>query len=401
MGKREFLFASFLLLCSGIWAKEVTDTLESTKRDRVIVTYDITQNNEQVTVKFTDVKKRLGRTFKDKYKKLNEVVVLFFDRMGNYEDETEFSGITPESFMVPSGVSYKISRDGYFLLNDTQKLTLELKSAESEELKIPIYLAHYEGKHRYKVFSSCGNLIIKLSKHKQAANPSNPTTQLTTQTITTQEEVDGALSEADEANILIKVVYDLLDDQEGEEFSGELQQAISKLRVIGHSTSDPSLSSRIGDVLTDCKQKEKELKANASAVADTAAKEAELQAKKAQEEAQARQDSIAAAAQQKAEEDRKQNLWLIIGGVILAILAFVGNQTLQHFRNAKNQKSIMDMQQNVVKRAEDEAKRRARNMVQSQVNRAQGEVRHKTQGTVNDGISKISKKGKGNKGITI
>ena len=401
MGKREFLFASFLLLCSGIWAKEVTDTLESTKRDRVIVTYDITQNNEQVTVKFTDVKKRLGRTFKDKYKKLNEVVVLFFDRMGNYEDETEFSGITPESFMVPSGVSYKISRDGYFLLNDTQKLTLELKSAESEELKIPIYLAHYEGKHRYKVFSSCGDLIIKLSKHKQAANPSNPTTQLTTQTITTQEEVDGALSEADEANILIKVVYDLLDDQEGEEFSGELQQAISKLRVIGHSTSDPSLSSRIGDVLTDCKQKEKELKANASAVADTAAKEAELQAKKAQEEAQARQDSIAAAAQQKAEEDRKQNLWLIIGGVILAILAFVGNQTLQHFRNAKNQKSIMDMQQNVVKRAEDEAKRRARNMVQSQVNRAQGEVRHKTQGTVNDGISKISKKGKGNKGITI
>lgn len=401
MGKREFLFASFLLLCSGIWAKEVTDTLESTKRDRVIVTYDITQNNEQVTVKFTDVKKRLGRTFKDKYKKLNEVVVLFFDRMGNYEDETEFSGITPESFMVPSGVSYKISRDGYFLLNDTQKLTLELKSAESEELKIPIYLAHYEGKHRYKVFSSCGDLIIKLSKHKQAANPSNPTTQLTTQTITTQEEVDGALSEADEANILIKVVYDLLDDQEGEEFSGELQQAISKLRVIGHSTSDPSLSSRIGDVLTDCKQKEKELKANASAVADAAAKEAELQAKKAQEEAQARQDSIAAAAQQKAEEDRKQNLWLIIGGVVLAILAFVGNQTFQHFRNVKNQKSIMDMQQNVVKRAEDEAKRRARNMAQSQINRAQGEVRHKTQGTVNDGISKISKKGKGNKGITI
>lgn len=401
MGKRKFLFASFLLLCSGIWAKEVTDTLESTKRDRVIVTYDITQNNGQVVIKFIGAQKRLGRTFKDKYKKLDEVVVLFFDRMGNYGDETEFLGISPEPFMVPSGVNYKISRDGYFLLNDNQKLSLELKSTDSEELKIPIYIAHYEGKHRYKVISSCGDLVIKMSKHKQTVNPNNPTTQLTTQTITSQEEVDGALSEADEANILIKVVYDLLDDQEGEEFSGELQQTISRLRVIGHSTSDHSLSTKISDVLADCKQKEKELKASASAAADAAAKEAELQAKKAQEEAQARQDSIAAVAQQKAEKDRKQNLWLIIGGVILAILAFVGNQTFQHFRNVKNQKSIMDMQQNVVKRAEDEAKRRARNMAHSQINRVQGEVRRKTRGAVNDGISKISKKGKGNKGITI
>ena len=401
MGKREFLFGSFLLLCSGIWAKEVTDTLESTKRDRVIVTYDITQNDGQFVVKFIDAKKRLGQSSKDKYKKLDEVVVLFFDRIGNYGDDTEFLGISPEPFMVPSGVSYNNSKDGYFLLNDNQKLSLELKSADSEELKIPIYIAHYEGKHRYTVFSSCGDLVIKMSKHKQSVNPNNPATQLTTQIITTQEEADGALSEVDEANILIKVVYDLLDEQEGAEFSGELQQAISRLRVIGHSTSDGSLSSRINDVLAECKQKEKELKDRASAAADAAAKEAELQAKKAQDEALARQDSIAAVAQQKAEEDRKQNLWLIIGGVILAVLAFIGNQTFQHFRNVKNQKSIMDMQQNVVKRAEDEAKRRARNMARSQINRVQSEARRKTRGAVNDGIGKIGKKGKGNKGISI
>ena len=139
----------------------------------------------------------------------------------------------------------------------------------------------------------------------------------------------------------------------------------------------------------------------AKAAEDAAAKNAELQAKLAEEQAQARQDSIAAAAQQKAEEDRKQNLWLIIGGVILAILAFVGNQTFQHFRNVKNQKSIIDMQQNVVRRAEDEAKRRARNMARSQINRVQGEARRKTRSAINDGIGKIGKKGKGNKGISI
>lgn len=401
MGNRKFLFALFLLLCSGIWAKEVTDTLESTKRDRVIVTYDITQNNGQVVIKFIDAKKRLGRTFKDKYKKLDEVVVLFFDRMGNYGDETEFSGISPDPFMVPSGVSYKISRDGYFLLNDNQKLSLELKSAETEELKIPIYIAHYEGKHRYKVFSSCGDLTIKLSKHKQTVNPSNPTTQLTTQTITSQEELDGSDADGVVANSLINRITGLLEEQEEYPFSDELKQAISSLREISYRPIDSNLSSRIGEVLAACNLKEKELKANANAAAEAAAKKAELQAKKAQEEALARQDSIAAAAQQKAEKDRKQNLWLIIGGVILAILAFVGNQTFQHFRNVKNQKSIMDMQQNVVKRAEDEAKRRARNMAHSQINRVQGEVRRKTRGAINDGISKISKKGKGNKGITI
>lgn len=403
MDKRKFLFALFLLLCSGLWAKEVTDTLKSTKSDKVIITYDITQRNGIFIVRFVEADIRIGRIFKDKYKKKqDELVVLFFERRGNFGDNTEFSGISPEAFMIPSGVSYKpSSRDGYFLITDFQKPSLELKSEESKELRIPMFIAHYEKKHRYNVICSCGDLVIKMSKHKQAVNPSNPTTQLTTQTITSQEEVDGSDASVEIANSLISRITGLLEEQDEYPFTDELRQAISSLREISYRPLDSNLSSRIGEVLAACNLKEKELKASVSAAADAAAKDAELQAKKAQEEAQARLDSIAAAAQQKAEKDRKQNLWLIIGGVILAILAFVGNQTFQHFRNVKNQKSIMDMQQNVVKRAEDEAKRRARNMAHSQINRVQGEARRKTRSAINDGISKIGKKGKGNKGITI
>lgn len=397
------ILISFVLLfaCVSVWAREVTDTLESSKRDRVIVTYDITQNNGQVTIKFLDAKKKLGRTYRDKYKKLDEVAILFFDKTGNYEDNMEFSGINTDAFMIPKEVKYKVSKDGYFLLKDNPTLSMELKSGENAVLSIPLFIAHYEGKRRYKVFSRCEDLKINLSKKKAARVQEVSTQQLTTQTITSQEEVEGTLSESDEAKIHIKIIYDLLDEQDGEEFTSELQQAISKLRVIGHSTSDQNLSSQINAVLDDCKAREKELKANANAAAESAAKEAELRAKQAEEQAQARQDSIAAAAQQKAEEDRKQNLWLIIGGVILAVLAFVGNQTFQHFRNVKNQKSIMDMQQNVVRRAEDEAKRRARNMARSQINRVQGEARRKARSAINDGIGKIGKKGKGNKGISI
>lgn len=398
MGKRNFLLASFLLFCSGIWAKEVIDTLESTNKDRVIITYDVSHNNEQFVIKFLDAKKKLGRTFKDKYNKLNEVAVLFFDRTGNFEDKTEFSGISTNAFMIPASVNYKKSSDGYFILNDNPTLKMELKSAESENLKIPIFLAHYEGKKRYKIFSRCGDLIVKLSKRKQTVTQSSPTTQFTTQTITTQEEVEETFTDVDEANILINKVSDLLALQQEYPFSDELKQAISSLRDRSYRITDARVSSRISDVLSACKLKEDELKEEANAAAEAAAKNAEAQAKRAEEQALARQDSIAAVAQQKADKERKQNIWMIIGGIILAVVAFVSNQVLQHFRNAKNQKSMIDMQQNVVKRAENEAKRRARNMAQSQINRAEGEARRKTRNAIKDGIGKI---GKGNKGISI
>lgn len=58
MGSKKILIAFVLLFtCFSVSAREVTDTLESSKRDRVIVTYDITQNNGQITIKFLDAKK--------------------------------------------------------------------------------------------------------------------------------------------------------------------------------------------------------------------------------------------------------------------------------------------------------------------------------------------------------
>ena len=402
MGSRKILIAFVLLFaCVSVLAREVTDTLESSKRDRVIVTYDITHNNGQITIKFLDVKKKLGGTYREKYQKLNEVAVLFFDRTGNYEDDMEFSGINTDAFMIPKEVKYKASKDGYFLLNDNPTLTMELKYSENAVLSIPLFIAHYEGKHRYKVFSRCENLNIYLSKKKSVRVQDVSTQQLMTQTIISQEEMEGTDADVAVANSLINRINGLLAEQEEYPFSDELKQAISSLREISYRPIDSDLSSRIGEVLSACNSKEKVLKEEAKAAEYAAARNAEIQAKLAEEKAQARQDSIAAVAQKKAEENRKQNLWLIIGGVILAILVFVGNQLFQHFRNVKNQKSIMDMQQNVVRRAEDEAKRRARNMTQSQINRVQGEARHKTRNAITDGIGKKGNKGKGNKGISI
>lgn len=398
----QFLIGLVLCFsCVYTWGREVTDTLESAKGDRAIITYEITENNGHVDIRFLDIYKKLGATYKDKYWNLEEVVVLFFDRIGNFEDNMKFSGINVEAFMIPKEINYAKSKDGYFFLHDNPTVSLELISEEPARLSIPVFLAHYERKRSYKVFSRCDNLVIKLSKKKPANSSNERVTQQVSQTVTTQEELEGELSEGDKAAILIKIVYDLLDEQEGESFTDELQLKISELRVIKHSTTDEELSSRINDVLEECKQKEQELKAVAKADAESKARADSQRIADMQRQEQARQDSIAAAARQQAEKDSKRNLWLIIGGVILAVLSFIGNQVFQHFRNVKNQKNIMAMQENVVKRAEDEAKRRARNMAQSQVNHVRGEARQGTRNAINAGINKIKQKGKGNKGISI
>jgi len=379
-----------LLASVYTWGKEVTDTLESTKNDRIIVTYDIWQKDGQFKIKFLDVRKKLGQTFSKKYKKLDEVAIVFFDRIGVLGDNMEFSGMNADAFMIPGGVKYTSSRDGYFLLNDNP--TIELISSESAELSIPMFLAHYEGKRRYKIFSRCDDLVVKL-----AINSVNRVMRQDTQTIITQE-FEEEFSDIDEANILINKVSDLLSEQDEYPFSDELRQAISSLRDRSYRITDRKVSSTISELLSSCKSKEDELKDKANRKAAAAAREAELQAKLAEERALARQDSIAAVAQQKAEKEKKRNLWLIIGGVILAILGFVGNQTLQHFRNLKNQRSIMEMQENAVRRAENEAKRRARNSVQRQANKVQNDAKRKVRNIINENIDG---KRKGKKDISI
>ena len=402
MGNKFILLILFLIFASvSSWAREVIDTLESSKKDRVIITYDITQTDRQATIKFLDVKKKLGRAFKDNYKKLDEIAILFFDRTGNYDDKTEFSGINTDAFMIPKDIKYKVSKDGYYLLNDNPTITMELKSGDNIKVSIPIFIAHYEGKKRYKVFSRCENLIIELSQKKNSNVQDRTAQQQTTKIITSEEEVEGEFTDIDEANILINKVQDLLADAKEYPFSEELKQAISSLRDRSYRITDDKASSIISEVLRACKIKENELKSDADAAAEAAEREAERLAKQAEEQARARQDSINEAARIKAEEDKKQNLWLIIGGVILAILGFIGNKAFNIYNNKKNQENFARIQDGMVKRAENEAKRRARNMAQNQINQVKREARKKTQSAINDRINTIGKKGKGNQSISI
>lgn len=396
MYRRSLLIAAFTFL-AGVhaMAKEVKDTLVSTANDRIIVTYDITQNNGQATILFKSVRKFLGPAHRDKYK-LDEIEVIFFDRIGNYGDGMRFSGMNVKPFMAPG---YNQSREGYMLLRDKPVLTLEIPSSETFEFSVPLYIAHYEGTRRYKLISRCDGFVVKINVAKQGkvqkvtrtrrAEVSNDESgfsdeyEYVNQTITVEED-DGSFTPLDEANILIGRVSDLLAQQDGYPFSDNLKDAIGRLRDCRYKVNDPQIVSRIDELLSACESKENNLKGEATAAAES-------QAKLAQEQAQAKQDSIAAAAQQKADEEKTRNFWLIIVGIVLAVLGYVGNQLLQHYRNVKNQKNLVAMQENVVKRAENEAKRRSQSMVNRKVGIVKNEARSKTRDIVNGGISKATK----------
>ena len=105
-----FLLLGCVTICSS---KEYKDTLWTTDHDRIILTYDLRYNSDGVDIRFLDVKKKLGRINAKRYKKLEDVEVIFFDRTGVYEDMT-FTNITPEAFMVPSNLKYSKSDIGYF-----------------------------------------------------------------------------------------------------------------------------------------------------------------------------------------------------------------------------------------------------------------------------------------------
>ena len=394
-GYKFLCIVCLLFSCLSLSAIEKVDTLYSTKNDRLIITYDVTYNNGRVTIRFADVKKKLGTTYSDKYKKLNEVAVVFFDRTGNYDD-LKFSGITVNAFMVPSEASYNRSSDGYFLLNDTPVINFDVRSGDVSDLSIPIYLAHYEGKRKYEVFIQCGNLIIPL-KEEQRTTTSVVTSQVT---VTSTEEIEAGLSEEDEAQIRINRVTDLLKEQKKLPLSEELTHEVSMLRELRYRITDRNLSSKIAEALSNYDAKKQELEAKAESDAQRAQEAAEQEAKLEKEIAQARQDSINAVAEQKAEQQEQRNLWMIIGGVILAILGFVGNQVMQHFRNLKNQKKMIEMQQSMAKKAQDEAKRRTESLIKSQTQKAANNVKNKTKESVKTSVGKITKN-KNNKGFSI
>ena len=122
------------------------------------------------------------------------------------------------------------------------------------------------------------------------------------------------------------------------------------------------------------------------------------QASEDQQQDDAMQQQADAAAQQaneQAEKDRNQHWWMFIIAAVLGVLGFGGSQVAQHVRNNRNQRNMMDLQNNVVQRAENEAKRRAQSYARNKSHQVVSKARTKGRQAVRSNVSKIGDSVKG------
>ncbi len=359
--KATTLFVLCFLCAFSSNAKEKKDTLFSAEGDRVIVSYSQAVNGGQMTVSFTNVQKKLSESHLKKYKKLDEVAVVIFDRTGNYRS-IKFDGLTTSAFMVPAEINYSPSADGYFLLQDNPTLQFTVSSDEAK-LSVPLYLAHYEGKRHYKVFAQCGTLQLKAKSGKGGSSTSSsgaaPDQSSSEVVVTSEELIDEGMSATDEAAIRINTLKQLLERATKVPFSEELTHEASMLRELRFKITDDAVSKQIGEALAAYDDKKQQLEQEA----DATQKESDAKAAAEAQKAQARQDSIAAAQAQQASDDKKTMMWLIGGLGGLFLLFTIGKQVLQGFKTAKAQKKMQD----AIKKAQEATKAKAEAEVNSQL----------------------------------
>lgn len=381
-----------LLFPIHLSGRERKDTLYTTDGDRIILTYKIAHSGNQTTIEFVGQQKKLGAAHA-KYKDLSKIAVMFFDRTGNYGSDVSIN-MEPEAFVTPSDVQYKKSTDGYFLVQKELKLSFTVNT--DTEIQIPVYLAYKPRKGKYILFSKSMDLKIPLET-KGTTNSARTTTKTVQQTITSTSEIEA--DNTMEIKILesVNIAKDLISKATGLPFDDNLQDEISYLRQKRREITDETLVAKITEVMDSMEAKKQMLENKQAAEQQAQQRAAE---DKAQQEAltlKAQNDSIAAAQQAASEKEKQHNLWMVIGGIILAILAFISNQVLQSIRNKKNQMQMMNMQQNIAAKAEEEAKRRARNAVRSQQNKITDKARNSTSEAIRRKTGNLTIHGKSKK----
>ena len=344
-------------LCALGWAgsaqaKDVIDTLYSSDGDRIILTYTISQNGGKTTVLFTNVQKKLGSANQRKYRKLDEVAVAIFDRTGSYND-TKFEGMTPSAFMIPAGVSYTPSEDGFFLLGDNPQLAFTTGS--EAQISIPVFLAHYEKKRHYKVFSQCGNMNFSTKvtgggggsarggRSGGSSSARSGDRAANADDIIVSEEISAeGLTPLDDAMITIANVKNQLADVKKLPFPEDLTFLANHLRDLRSKISDMEVVQDISDVLAAYDKKKAELEESAANEQQAAAAAAQQAQKEEAAAQQAKQDSIQAAEKKEASDEKKGMMWMIGGIAGVGMLLMFGKQIFQTIKNNKMQRMMMD-----------------------------------------------------------
>ena len=415
---RVFLTVLSFLISIYASAKEITDTLYSAKNDRVIVTYYITRKGNTVELQFRSARKLLGDYHPGKYKReIDKIHTLFFDWNGVRKD-MKFTGETPSVVCLPAKASYQKSSDGYFIVEQRPTFTFDIEVSETGAFTIPLYLAHYERKQHYKILCSCGDLVVRLPEASTQSPSIKPESEKKPMQNTIESlEIEETISEFDdEALVLIKLINKDLPNQDTLPMESTLERKVEKLGDLQAIIKNEDITGMIDETLEAYNVKKKELekaiqekakqKADNDAFTSCSTKESyEVYLKQHPngshvEEAREKISEFEAKAKEEEDSKKKRTIWMIIGGALLAILLFVGNQVLQSFRNIRTQRSMMQMQEDATKRAQNMAGNKANSEIRKQTNKVAGQAKKQGQNMMRDAANKV-KNNNGNKRMSI
>ncbi len=395
-----------LVLCGLAQAKIVYTTLSSSSGDQVTITYRITQENGNISIEFLNVKKTLGE-HKRKYRNSDEIVALFFDKKGGYPSDVSFTGsINTTAFTIPSGLTYtRINNDGYFIIDHTPapKLHFQSNTTKKVNLSIPIYLAKHSKKGTYELFQDCGSLEIAITPEMTPQTSGKKPGQVID---TVFEEVEGNNDE-EIAWSLISSIKTELQLQEST-LSDELKGKVGELNALKLKITDKNLKKEIEQITNEYLDKKNELKRQEEAKKQ---EEAKAQNEKSEKDLFIRcidtntcnryleiygdtgtySDNVKKIRDDLRKEDDKQkkrNIWMILGGALLAALLFVGNQVMRTISNNRTQRSIMEMQQDLTHKATSRVERKAASAIQNKTHQITSSVRNKPRELINIGTTK-------------
>lgn len=386
---RCLIYAIVFLTVSSVSAKEIRDTVWTGQNDKIILIYNVTSDNSQISIDFSRPRvipsSALNKVCKGEIDKLKVVV---FDRIGDF-GKTKWSGISPEAFMVPRGLSYDKTSDGYYILGESQPIEFHKQDNDNVNVKLPMYIAVYDKKQNYRIVAVSKNpLSVSSSISGKSHNGQREGNRSGIETeriaITSSNELDADNLDITSALSSVDMVKELLTRETEVPFSQTLQMEIYNLRTLKNQIKEPEVINKINDVLLMCSDKERELKdvRNQSALAAEAQEQALIQQQK--KEAEAQQKAAEEKTREQEEKQQKRTLWMIIGGGILAIFGFIGNAIFKHFRDIQNQKSIMQMQESLARQAEHEAGRRSREIIRNKAHQVANKGRNQLRNSMNN-----------------
>lgn len=391
MMKRLLLVAIMVLSFYPSDSKEIRQKLYTPDNEEFIIVYEVIQNESEAVIQFKRVIKNLSERARKIYKDTEDLDVVFFDEVRAF-DKVSFTGLEPMPFKTPSSLRYESEHKGYYFLKESPEIVFLKLNSQDCTLEMPLYLAYSEKKGKVKIIQRFPDLSIKLRSERTVAEVSERS-----EAISYDEHTDHSDGIA-ELEMLCHAIRLNLKRQKELPFDDILTSHIDELSRMQRQVMSPEAEELINATIGHIDEKRQELMDIAKENEAAAMREIEMREREAAAALKAEQDAIRETEEQKEKEKERRNIFMIIGGAVLGALGFGGNQVIQHVRNSRNQRSMMEMQQSLIKQAEGAARRRvksyAANTARQAINKARTAGRKTVQAQVTKAKESIGTTGK-------